>query len=131
MQTNGKQVASNDDITFIPDYTKWYEGTESYDLTHDNRPYRFYIPKDVMDVFNDEFNYHDTLNWKELTDFAVAVFVGLTALDTVSTVGCGGGASNDDGWRDRKDEYERERAKHCARIATSRIAKIAKSGRKR
>lgn len=60
--TNGSQVAINDDVTFIPDYTKWHEGTESYDITHDNRPYRFYIPKDVMDVFNNEFNYSDTFN---------------------------------------------------------------------
>ncbi len=131
LRTNGKQVASNDSVSFIPDYTKWHKGVESYDLTHDNKSCRFYIPKDVMDVFNDEFNYHDTLNWKELTDFAVAVFVGLTALDTVSTGDGGGGASNDNGWRDRKDEDEMERARRCAHIATSRIGKIAKSGRRR
>lgn len=131
VRTNGKQVAINDDVTFIPDYTKWYEGTESYDLTHDNKQYRFYIPKDVMDVFNNEFDYSNTLNWKELTDLAVAIFVGLTALDAVSTGGGGGGASNDNGWRDRKDEDEMERAIRCAHIATSKIAKIAKSGRRR
>lgn len=131
MRINRIQVAGNVDVTFIPDYTKRHDGTESYDITHDNRPYRFYIPKDVMDVFNDEFNYSDTLNWKELTDFAVAVFVGLTALDTVSTGSGGGGASNDNGWRDRKDEDERERAKRCAHIATSKIGKIAKSRRRR
>ncbi len=84
-----------------------------------------------MDVFNNEFNYSNTFNWKELTDFAVAVFVGLTALDTVSTGSGVGGASNDNGWRDRKDEDERERAKRCAHIATSKIGKIAKSGRRR
>lgn len=37
---------------------------------------------------------------------AVALFVGLTALDTVSTGNSGGGSSNDDNWRDRKDEDE-------------------------
>lgn len=131
VRTNGKQVASNDDVTFIPDYTKWHEGTESYDLTHDNKSYRFYISKDVMDIFNDEFNYHDTLNWKELTDLAVAVLVGLTALDTAPTGGGGGGASNDNGWHDRKDEDEIERARRCAHAAASKIGRIVKSGRRR
>lgn len=84
-----------------------------------------------MDGFNNEFNYSDTFNWKELTDLAVAVFVGLTAPDTVSSGGDGSGANNDDGWRDRKDEDEMERARRCAHIATGRIGKIAKSGRKR
>jgi len=131
VRTNRNQNTINDAATFISDYTKWHEGTESYDLTHDNRQYRFYIPKDVLDVFNDEFDYRNTFNWKELTDVAVAVFVGLTALDTVSTGGGGGGASNDKDWRDRKDEDEIERARRCAHIATSKIGKIAKSGRKR
>lgn len=130
VRTNRNQIAINNVVTFIPDYTKWHEGTESYDMTHDNRPYRFYIPKDVMDVFNDEFNYNDTLNWKELTDFAVAVLVGLTALDTAPTGG-GGGASNDNGWHDRKDEDEIERARRCAHAAASKIGRIVKSGRRR
>jgi hypothetical protein len=131
LRTNGNQVAINYAATFIPDYTKWHEGTESYDLTHDNKQCRFYIPKDVLDVFNNEFDYSNTFNWKELTDLAVAIFVGLTALDTVSTGGGGGGSSNDKDWRDRKDEDEMERARRCAHIATSKIGKIAKSGRKR
>ncbi|MCM1078272.1 MAG: relaxase [Bacteroidales bacterium] len=131
VRTNGNQVSVNDATTFIPDYTKWHEDTQSYDLTHDNKQYRFYIPKDVMDVFNNEFDYRNTFNWKELTDLSVAVFVGLTALDTVSTGGGGGGASNDDGWRDRKDEDEMERARRCAHIATDKIGKIAKTGRRR
>lgn len=37
---------------------------------------------------------------------AVALFEGLTALDTVSTGSSGGGSSNDDNRRDRKDEIE-------------------------
>lgn len=131
VRTNGNQNTINGAVTFIPDYTEWHEGTQSYDLTHDNKQYRFYIPKDVMDVLKNEFDYHNTFNWKELTDLAVAIFVGLTALDTVSTGSGGGGAGNDDSWRDRKYEDEMERARHCAHIATGKIGKIAKSGRKR
>lgn len=130
VRINRNQVAGNDDVTLIPDYTMWHEGMESYDLTHDNKSFNFYISKDVMDVSNDEFDYHDTLNWKELTDFAVAAFVGLTALDTALTGG-GGGASNDNGWHDRKDEDEIERARRCAHAAASKIGRIVKSGRRR
>lgn len=62
---------------------------------------------------------------------AVVLFVGLTALDSVST-GCGcGGSSNDDNWRDRKDEDEIERARRCARAAASRLGNTPKSGRRR
>ncbi len=61
----------------------------------------------------------------------VALFVGLTALDTVSTDSGGGGLSNDDNWRDRKDEDEIERARRCARAAAGRLCKTPKSGRRR
>lgn len=131
VRTNGNQVVINAAATFRHNYTKWHENTQSYDLTHDNKQYRFYIPKDAMDVFNNEFDYRNTFNWKELTDLAVAVFVGVTALDAVSTDGSGGGASNNDGWRNRKDEDEMERARRCAHIATSKIGKVTKSGRRR
>ena len=84
-----------------------------------------------MQVFDDEFDYRETSNWKGLTDMAVALFVGLTALDTVSTGSGGGGSSNDDNWRDRKDEDEIERARRCARAAAAHLGKKSKSGRRR
>lgn len=62
---------------------------------------------------------------------AVALFVGLTALDTVSTGNGGGGSSNDDNWRDRKDEDEMERARSCARAVPAHLGKQSKSGRRR
>ena len=58
------------------------------------------------------------------------MFVGLTALDAVST-GNGGGSSNDNDWRDKKDEDEMERARRCARTAAAHIGRKTKSGRKR
>lgn len=84
-----------------------------------------------MQIFNDEFDYRETSNWKELTDMAVALFVGLTAFDTVSTGGGGGGSNNDDNWRDKKDEDEIERARRCARAAAAHIGRKTKSGRGR
>lgn len=115
----------------VPDYTSWQEGTSRYELTHGGKTSQFYIPNDVMQVFDDEFDYREIVNWQELTDMAVALFVGLTALDTVSTGSGGGGSSNDDNWRDRKDEEEIERARRCARAAAARLGKTPKSGRRR
>lgn len=116
----------------VADYSSWHENTSRYELPHDGKTSLFYIPDDVMQVFNDEFDYRETANWKELTDMAVALFVGLSALDTVSTDGSGGGgSSNDNDWRNKKDEDEMERARRCARAAVAHIGKKTKSGRKR
>lgn len=115
----------------VLDYTSWQERTSRYELTHGGITSQFYIPNDVMQVFDDEFDYREIVNWQELTAMAVALFVGLTALDTVSTGSGGGGSSNDDNWRDRKDEEEIERARRCARAAAASLGKIPKSGRRR
>lgn len=115
----------------VADYTSWREGTSGYDLSHNGRTSRLYIPNDVMQVFDDEFDYREIINWQELTDMTVALFVGLTALDTVSTGSGGGGSSNDDNRRDRKDEDEIERARRCARAAAAHLGKTLKSGRRR
>lgn len=115
----------------VTDYTSWLEGTSRYELTHGGKTSQFFIPNDVMQVFDDEFDYREIANWQELTDMAVALFVGLTALDTVSTGSGGGGSSNDDNWRARKDEEEIERARRCARAATAHLGKTPKSGRRR
>lgn len=115
----------------VTDYTSWREGTSRYELTHGGKTSQFYIPNDVMQIFDDAFDYRYTANWQELTDMAVALFVGLTALDTVSTGSGGGGPSNDDTWRDRKDEDEIERARRCARAAATRLGETPKSGHRR
>ena len=116
----------------VADYSAWRENTSQYELMQDGKTSLFYIPDDVMQVFNDEFDYRETANWKELTDMAVALFVGLTALDAVSTGNGGGGSSsNDNDWRDKKDEDEMERARRCARTAAAHIGRKTKSGRKR
>lgn len=115
----------------VLDYTSWREGTSRYELTHEGKTSQFYIPNDVMQVFDDEFDYREIVNWQELTDMAVALFVGPTALDTVSTGSGGGGSSNDDNWRDCKDEDEIERARRCARAAVARLGKTPKLGRRR
>lgn len=111
-------------VAHFADYSSWHENTSKYELTHDGKTFQFYIPDDVMQVFNDKFDYRETANWKELIDMAVALFVGLAALDTVST-GCngGGGSSNDNEWRDKKDEDEIERARRCVHVAAAHLGK--------
>ncbi len=115
----------------VADYSSWHDGTSRHELTHNGKTSLFYIPDDVMQVFNDEFDYRETANWKELTDMAVALFVGLAALDTVSSGGGGGGSNDDGNRRDRKDEDEIERARRCARTAAAHLGKKTKSGRRR
>ena len=61
----------------VADYSSWHDGTSRYELTQDGRDYRFYIPDNVMQLFDDEFDYRETANHKELTDYAVALFVGM------------------------------------------------------
>ena len=125
-----KPIAQSDKQ--VADYTSWREETSRYELSHEGKTSRFYIPNDVMQVFDDEFDYREIVNWQELTDMAVALFVGLTALDTGSTGSGGGGSSNNnDNWRDRKDDDEIERARRCARVAAVRLGKTTKLGRKR
>ena len=63
------------------DYTHYRSGSVSYTLSsYSGREHRFYIPERVLDYFNDEFDYREVANSSELTDIAVAIFVGM--LDT-------------------------------------------------
>ena len=63
-----------------------------YTLTHEGKEHRFYIPEKVLDYFNDEFDYRFVSNCQELTDMAVAIFVGLLETPNVVTEGGGGGS---------------------------------------
>ena len=46
-------------------------------LEYNGNEYRYYIPKKVMDLFNDEFDYCKTANQQELTNLAVVLFIGI------------------------------------------------------
>ncbi len=82
-----------------------------------------------MEVFDDEFDYREVANHKDLTDFAVALFVGMTSAQAAPSGG-GGGDSNGLSWGRNKDEDELEWARRCAREAARRIGKKPKTGRK-
>ena len=101
-----------------------------YTLTHEGKEHRFYIPEKVLDYFNDEFDYRFVSNCKELTDMAMAIFVGLLETPNVATGGGGEGSQNDLPWRD-KDEDDLLWARRCARAAGRSLGKKPKTGLKR
>ncbi len=64
----------------FPQYTGYRPGTSPYHIDIDGESRRFFIPDEALDVFNDEFDYRETANSRDLTDMAAALFVGM--LDT-------------------------------------------------
>ena len=116
--------------TPVPQYTGYRPGTSPYHIDIDGESRRFFIPDEALDVFNDEFDYRETANSRDLTDMAAALFVGMLDTPAVPSGG-GGGSSNDLPWGRREDEDEREWARRCAREAARVIGKKPKTGRKR
>ena len=113
------------------DYTHYRSGSVSYTLSpHGRREQRFYIPERVLDYFNEEFDYREVANSSELTDIAVAIFVGMLDTPTVSTGGGGGGSQSDLPWRD-KDDDDLQWARRCARAATLLLGKKPRTGLRR
>ena len=98
-------------------------------MSHECQEHRFYIPEKVLNHFNDEFDYRFVSNSQELTDMAVAIFVGLLEVSNVQTGG-GGGSQSELPWRD-KDEDDLLWAKRCARTAIHTLGKKPKTGLKR
>ena len=113
------------------DYTHYRSGSVSYTLSsYSGREQRFYIPERVLDYFNEEFDYREVANSSELTDIAVALFVGMLETPAVSTGGGGGGSQSDLPWRD-KDDDDLQWARRCARAATLLLGKKPRTGLRR
>ena len=111
-------------------YNTYRPGTVSYTFNHERQEHHFYIPEKVLECFNEEFDYRDTENSQELTDMAVAIFVGLLETPNVTTGSGSGGSQSDLPWRD-KDEDDLQWARRCARAANRLLGKKPKSGLKR
>lgn len=114
----------------VPQYTGYRPGTSPYHIDIDGESRRFFIPDEALAVFDDEFDYRETANRRDLTDMAAALFVGMLDTPAVPSGG-GGGGSNDLPWGRREDEDEREWARRCAREVARVIGKKPKTGRKR
>lgn len=120
------ETASDKLVVDCSTYSSWKDGTSRYDLVHEGKDYRFYIPDKVMQLFDDEFDYREMANHKELTDYAVALFVGMISVPAVPSGG-GGGSSNDLPWGRKEDEGEMERARRCTHAAVRKLGKKPKS----
>ena len=113
------------------DYTHYRSGSVSYTLSpHGGREQRFYIPERVLDYFNEEFDYREVANSSDLTDIAVAIFVGMLETPAVSIGGGGGGSQSDLLWRD-KDDDDLQWARRCARAAILLLGKKPRTGLRR
>ncbi len=113
------------------DYTRYRPDTIPYTLEHDGKERRYNIPEKVMDLFNDEFDYRETANCQELNNFAVALFVGMAGGPATTPSSGGGGSSTDNNWGRDKDEDDLHWARRCAKAATQKLGKQAKSGLRR
>ena len=69
-------------------------------------------------------------NSSELTDIAVALFVGMLDTPAVSAGGGGGGSQSNLPWRDRDDD-DLQWARRCARAATLLLGKKPRTGLRR
>lgn len=111
-------------------YSKWCEGTSRYELTHEGKDYCFYIPDNILRLFDDEFDYREMTNHKVLADYAVPLFVGMMSVPAVPSGG-GGGTSNDLPWGRKEDGDEMERVRRCARVVIKKFGKKPKSSIRR
>ena len=115
----------------LVDYTQYRAGTTSYMLERDGKEQRFYIPEKVLEFFDNEFNYREPANCEDLTNLAVALFIGMSGGPATAPSGGGGGSSTNNNWGSDKDEYDLRWARRCAKAATQKLGKQHKSGLKR
>ena len=127
--TDSKQIQKPSASANYTQYKIYNSNTVPYTLSHEGQEHRFYIPEKVLNHFNDEFDYRFISNSQELTDMAVAIFVGLLEVPNAPTGGSGGSQSELP-WRD-KDEDDLLWAKRCARAAIRTLGKKPKTGLKR
>ena len=113
------------------DYTQYRAGATSYTLERDGKEQRFYIPEKVLEFFDNEFDYRETANCEDLTNFAVALFIGVAGGPASAPSGGGGGYSTNNNWGRNKDEDDLRWAHRCAKAATQKLGKQPKSGLKR
>lgn len=119
---NDKPVAHN------RDYTKRMPDTVPY-ISADGKS-KYYIPQSVSDLFNVEFDFTQIINWQELQDIAVKLFIGyLDAATSMQPSSGGGGGSSEAPWSGRKDdEDDIAFARRCVMQAHHRCAPIKRKG---
>ena len=109
------------------DNTRYRPNAIPYTMEHNGQEHRLYIPEKVMDLFNNEFDYREVANWEELTNLAVALFIGMAGGPATISSGGGGGSSTDNNRGRDKDEDDLHWARRCAKTATQKLGKQPKS----
>ena len=111
-------------------YTERVPGTSRVSINLDGGVYDRFIPKEIEDYFDTEFDFRSVANWKMLTNLATAYFTML-ATPNVSVSGGGGSTGNDQKWGRDPREDEMEWAHRCAQAAIAALGKRARYGRRR
>ena len=102
-----------------PDYSFLTPDRRTVDIDVDGSVHRCFLPKKVLQLFDDEFDNKEFENFAPLTNLACAYFAALLSPDIPISAG-GGGPTNDSGWRD-KDEDDMDFARRCAQMAKQKI----------
>lgn len=110
-------------------YTERVPGTSRVSINIDGEVYDRFIPKEIEDYFDTEFDFRSVANWKMLTNLATAYFTML-ATPNISVSG-GGSTGNDQKWGRDPREDEMEWAHRCAQAAIAALGKRARYGRRR
>ncbi len=117
--------------TFV-DYTCYRPDTIPYALEHDGKEHRYYIPEKVLEFFDNEFDHREIVNCQELTNLAVALFIGMAGGPATASSGGGGrGSSPDNNWGRDKDEDDLRWARRCTIAAIQTLGKQPKYGLRR
>ena len=127
---------SKDDIESKFDYTKPKDGTRKVEFSYDGENYIRYIPEQVVNFFEDEFDYREIINWKELlaeSYFHFSVWQGIIAMLNTTDYHYSGGGGSDNDLPRRKDELEEEMkfAIRCANAAKAKIGIVKRKGLRR
>ena len=88
--TDSKQIQKPSASADYTKYKIYNPNTVPYTLSHEVRNIGSTFQKRYSTIFNDEFDYRFVSNSQELTDMAVAIFVGLLEVPNAPTGGGGG-----------------------------------------
>lgn len=123
------KIVDDEPNVAFSDYTERFPGTSRVSIKMDCEVYDRFIPKDIRDYFDAEFDYRSIVNWQELTNLATAYFTMLATPE----VSVSGGGSTGVGlkWGRNPREDEIEWARRCAQAAIRALGKRARYGRRR
>lgn len=111
------------------DYTKPQPNFVPITIHHNERDLQLYVPKEAMDIWDEEFDSGSLVNSEDLTNLAAAMFCAILMPEPVN-VASGGGTSNDLPRRNKDDDDELW-AQRCAHAATRKLGKRFKFKRRR